>query len=142
MRLLKKNLENKTKIDDRSKSALQEGVNESDKNYGQLYSHHRSSSRVRVVQPSDWLLEHKKKRDKLGGEYMYKEILPKQLGDDKISSYHDIKSKVLDIERKANKLEKDLLDSNNSKNIIRDVNKVGSMYADAIKAKIALIEQL
>ena len=73
---------------------------------------------------------------------MYKEILPKQLGDDKISSYHDIKSKVLEIERKANKLEKDLLDSKNSKNIIRDVNKVGSMYADAIKAKIALIEQL
>ena len=73
---------------------------------------------------------------------MYKEELPKQLGDDKISSYHDIKFKVLEIERKANKLEKDLLDSNNSKNIVRDANKVGSMYADAIKAKAALIAQL
>eukprot|EP00345_Euplotes_harpa_P014702 CAMPEP_0168340550 /NCGR_PEP_ID=MMETSP0213-20121227/14129_1 /TAXON_ID=151035 /ORGANISM="Euplotes harpa, Strain FSP1.4" /LENGTH=210 /DNA_ID=CAMNT_0008346805 /DNA_START=328 /DNA_END=957 /DNA_ORIENTATION=- len=114
----------KHKHKSRSKSGLShEGSHDEVKNYDHEIS--RKLRKHRMVMPTDWLQTRKNKRDKVGGDYMYKQNLPKQLGNDKLASYHDIKIRVNEVERKAEYIEKRMLNPNLSENLIKNTAKVG-----------------
>jgi len=68
--------------------------------------------------------------------------LKAKLGENKLESYHKIKNKVFQVEQQASKIESIQLDSLVPKNLIKNTEKVASMYVDAIKAKASLIDQL
>ena len=67
---------------------------------------------------------------------------PRNLENNKISSFQKIKSKIMIVESKASKIEQNLSNKNMSNNLLQDIDQISSMYVDAIKAKAALISQL
>lgn len=131
---------NKKKNHIRSKSSLDNYMNRSnERNYGEFTSQRLSA---RDYEPEDWLQKRRNLRLERGGDYLYRQQLPKKLSKDKINSFKEIKSCIENIERKVSKIEINHLDNENSNNILKHNVKVGSMYVDAIKAKAAIIQQL
>lgn len=132
----------KRKKHDRSKSSMDGKYSKpSGRQYAPIYSSQNNSSKE-FEPPVDWLQKRRDKRAENGRNVLYKESIPKVLTGDKVSSFRDIRYKTSEVERMADRLEKEALDMYSSTNLVRDNNKVGAMYVDAIKAKAALLEQL
>lgn len=126
----------------RSKSSLNgEYRRQNSRSYAAINSSQDNTNRNFEL-PVDYLLEQRKKKAESQRSDLYIEKIPKKLTGDKISSFENIRNEMSKVERTASRLEKKTLDMNNSTNLLEDNLKVGSMYVDAIKAKVALLEQL